>query len=115
MNPTFQATKGVPSAEAAQRQGLAIVVPDTHLGENKYQIRTKYDFGQGAGFYTDATEEPFKTTYNMHAHVHYDRAPGISQECVSLAWTDQRVLVDIVWEDTEHSLLHVRIHQNGQV
>ena len=28
-----------------------------------------YDFGQGAGFYVDATEEPFAANYRMWSYV----------------------------------------------
>jgi S-(hydroxymethyl)glutathione dehydrogenase/alcohol dehydrogenase len=61
-------TKGG-SFEAAQRQGLAIVVPDTSPRGEQVPDNDEYDFGQGAGFYIDATEEPFKTNYNMHTYI----------------------------------------------
>lgn len=28
-----------------------------------------WDFGTGAGFYVDATEEPWKTNYRMYSYV----------------------------------------------
>lgn len=29
----------------------------------------RYDFGTGAGFYVDATEEPWKNNYNMYSYI----------------------------------------------
>jgi hypothetical protein len=104
-------TKGG-SFEAAQRQGLAIVVPDTSPWGEQVPDNDEYDFGQGAGFIlmpqrSHSRQITTCTRTLRQSSRHFSR--------MSLAWTDQRVLVDIVWEDTEHSLLHLRIRQNGQV
>ena len=54
----------------AAELGLVIVAPDTsprglgHPGE-----ADSYDFGTGAGFYVDATAEPWRNGYRMHAYV----------------------------------------------
>jgi S-formylglutathione hydrolase len=54
----------------AAELGLVIVAPDTsprslgHPGEDD-----SYDFGTGAGFYVDATAEPWRNGYRMHAYV----------------------------------------------
>ena len=56
---------------AASKRGIAIVVPDTSPrghpsipGEDE-----AYDFGLGAGFYVDATVEPYSKHYNMYSYV----------------------------------------------
>ena len=55
---------------AAARHGLAVVYPDTsprglgHDGED-----AAYDFGTGAGFYVDATREPWRRGYRMASYV----------------------------------------------
>lgn len=54
----------------AAELGLVIVAPDTsprglgHPGEDD-----SYDFGTGAGFYVDATAEPWRNGYRMHSYV----------------------------------------------
>ena len=53
------------------RLGLALVAPDTSpRGEAVPDDPTgAYDFGLGAGFYVDATEEPFASNYRMWTYV----------------------------------------------
>ena len=54
----------------AAQLGLAVVAPDTsprglgYAGEDD-----SYDFGTGAGFYVDATEEPWAHGYRMYSYV----------------------------------------------
>jgi S-formylglutathione hydrolase len=51
--------------------GLALVAPDTSpRGEGvPSDPDGGWDFGQGAGFYVDATEPPWNQHYRMHSHV----------------------------------------------
>jgi S-formylglutathione hydrolase len=51
--------------------GLIFVAPDTSpRGENVPGDPAKaYDFGLGAGFYVDATQEPFASNYRMWSYV----------------------------------------------
>jgi S-formylglutathione hydrolase len=53
------------------RLGLVLVAPDTSpRGEAVPDDPTgAYDFGLGAGFYVDATEEPFASNYRMWTYV----------------------------------------------
>jgi S-formylglutathione hydrolase len=54
----------------AAELGLAIVVPDTSpRGLNLPGEAESYDFGLGAGFYVDATEEPWARGYRMYSYV----------------------------------------------
>lgn len=54
----------------ASEHGLAIVAPDTSpRGCNIEGEDDSWDFGTGAGFYVDATEEKWKTNYNMYSYV----------------------------------------------
>mmetsp|Transcript_11157 Transcript_11157/g.13947 ORF Transcript_11157/g.13947 Transcript_11157/m.13947 type:complete len:120 (+) Transcript_11157:23-382(+) len=43
----------------AANQGVAIVVPDTSPRGTEVPNDEAYDFGQGAGFYVNATQAPF--------------------------------------------------------
>lgn len=55
----------------AAELGIAIVVPDTSpRGEGVPDDPDgKYDFGLGAGFYLNATQEPWKKHYQMYSYV----------------------------------------------
>jgi S-formylglutathione hydrolase len=54
---------------ACAELGLAFVAPDTSpRGDDVPDVDT-YDFGKGAGFYVDATEEPWSSNYRMWSYV----------------------------------------------
>lgn len=54
----------------AAKHGVIIVAPDTSpRGCNIEGEDEAYDFGSGAGFYVDATEEKWKTNYRMYSYV----------------------------------------------
>jgi S-formylglutathione hydrolase len=54
---------------AAELAKLAIVLPDTSPRGIKVPDVDSYDLGQGAGFYLDATEEPYKKNYQMYSYI----------------------------------------------
>jgi len=55
---------------AAAELGLAIVCPDTSpRGTSFPGEHDSYDFGSGAGFYVNATQEPWSANYNMYDYV----------------------------------------------
>ncbi len=49
--------------------GLILVAPDTSPRGREIPDEPDYDFGQGAGFYVDATQGPFAANYRMHSYV----------------------------------------------
>src|SRR3712207_4805752 len=49
--------------------GLILAAPDTSPRGTEVPDDPDYDFGQGAGFYVDATEEPFAAHYRMASYV----------------------------------------------
>lgn len=53
----------------AAELGLAVVAPDTSPRGEDVPDDDAYDLGQGAGFYVDATEEPWKRHFNMFSYV----------------------------------------------
>lgn len=54
----------------ASELGLAIVCPDTSPRGSDYpKEHDSYDFGSGAGFYLNASVEPYAQTYRMHDYV----------------------------------------------
>ncbi|KAK7090004.1 hypothetical protein V1264_009867 [Littorina saxatilis] len=54
----------------ATEHGLILVAPDTSpRGVGIEGEDDSYDFGSGAGFYVDATQEKWKTNYRMYSYI----------------------------------------------
>jgi S-formylglutathione hydrolase len=65
-------TKGG-AIRAAAQHGLALVAPDTSpRGLDLPGEHDDWDFGSGAGFYVDATEEPWAAHYRMFSYVNHE-------------------------------------------
>ena len=61
----------------AAERGLILVMPDTSPREPQLPgDRESWDFGQGAGFYVDATQSPWAANYRMFSYV-TDELPGL--------------------------------------
>jgi S-formylglutathione hydrolase len=59
----------------AAKHGLALVAPDTsYRGVDLPGDGDAWDFGKGAGFYLDATMEPWKKHANMYSYVVHELA-----------------------------------------
>jgi S-formylglutathione hydrolase len=54
---------------AAAELGLAVVCPDTSPRGDGVPDDDAYDLGQGAGFYVDATQSPWRDHYRMYTYV----------------------------------------------
>lgn len=54
---------------AAARLGIAMVMPDTSPRGKEIADSTDYDLGQGAGFYLNATKEPWAAHYKMYDYI----------------------------------------------
>lgn len=54
----------------AAEHGLALVIPDTSpRGDAVPDVPERYDLGKGAGFYVNATQEPWATHYHMYDYM----------------------------------------------
>lgn len=53
----------------ATEHGLILVAPDTSPRGADVANDERYDLGQGAGFYVDATQAPWRAHYRMHDYV----------------------------------------------
>ncbi|MET0283623.1 MAG: S-formylglutathione hydrolase [Polyangiales bacterium] len=54
----------------AAKHGIALITPDTSPRSARFDGDDKdWDFGQGAGFYLDATQEPWSGAYRMGSYV----------------------------------------------
>ena len=70
----------------AARHGIAIVFPDTSpRGEDVADVPERYDLGQAAGFYVNATREPWRPHYQMFDYVNQELPTLIESELPLLA------------------------------
>ncbi len=64
----------------AAELGLVLIAPDTSPRHTGIQgAIEQWDFGEGAGFYVDATEAPWSTHFNMYSYV-ADELPKVITE-----------------------------------
>jgi S-formylglutathione hydrolase len=61
---------------ACAEHGVIFVAPDTSPRGEGVPNDDAYDFGQGAGFYVDATEEPWSTHFHMRRYIE-DELPAL--------------------------------------
>lgn len=53
----------------AEKHGVAVIIPDTSPRGEDVADDKGWDLGQGAGFYLNATQEPWKQNYQMHTYI----------------------------------------------
>lgn len=63
----------------AAEHGIAVVFPDTSPRGEDVADDEAYDLGKGAGFYVNATQEPWATHYQMWDYL-ADELPGLISE-----------------------------------
>ncbi|WP_380788648.1 S-formylglutathione hydrolase [Sphingomonas sp. R86521] len=61
---------------ACAEAGIVFVAPDTSPRGDGVPDDDAYDFGQGAGFYVDATEEPWAANFRMRSYIE-DELPAL--------------------------------------
>ena len=65
---------------ACAEHGIALIGPDTSPRGDEVPDDEAYDFGKGAGFYVDATEEPWATNFRMRSYVERELPELIAAE-----------------------------------
>ena len=55
--------------QKASELGLILIAPDTSPRGDQVPDEDGWDFGKGAGFYVDATQEPWDKNYNMYSYI----------------------------------------------
>lgn len=65
---------------ACAELGLIFIAPDTSPRGELVPDDDGYDFGQGAGFYVDATEAPWKDNFRMRSYVETELPALIASE-----------------------------------
>ena len=67
--------------EAAAKHGVIIVCPDTSpRGDDVPDDADSWQFGSGAGFYVDATEQPWRKNYSMYSYIALELPRLIGEE-----------------------------------
>lgn len=61
---------------ACAEHGVIFIAPDTSPRGDDVPDDDAYDFGQGAGFYVDATQEPWAANFRMRSYIE-DELPGL--------------------------------------
>ena len=64
--------------KACAEHGLIFVAPDTSPRGDEVPDDPEYDFGKGAGFYVDATQEPWRQHFQMRRYVEQELPPIIA-------------------------------------
>jgi S-formylglutathione hydrolase len=65
----------------AAKHGIALITPDTSPRSARFPgDDTDWDFGQGAGFYLDATAAPWSSAYGMYTYVTQELPALIERE-----------------------------------
>lgn len=71
------------------KYGFAVVFPDTSpRGANIKGEDEAYDFGTGAGFYVDATQEPWLNNYKMYSYIHSELQSELAKQFPQLDFED---------------------------
>lgn len=65
----------------AAEYGIALVIPDTSpRGADVPDVPERYDLGQGAGFYVNATRQPWSKHYHMYDYVTIELPALVEQQ-----------------------------------
>ena len=64
----------------AAELGLAILAPDTSPRGDDVPDDESYDFGKGAGFYLDATQEPWAKNFRMESYLIKELIPQVENQ-----------------------------------
>lgn len=73
----------------ASKYGFAVVFPDTSpRGELIPDEKESWDFGTGAGFYVNATQEPYNENYHMYSYIHEELLTALTKEFPQLDFTN---------------------------
>ena len=71
--------------------GLTFVAPDTSPRGEGVPDDPDYDFGQGAGFYVDATQAPYATNYRMWSYI-VDELPALIADAFAVDPARQSIM-----------------------
>lgn len=65
---------------ACAEHGIIFIAPDTSPRGDEVPDDESWDFGKGAGFYVDATQEPWARNYRMRSYIEHELPELIAAE-----------------------------------
>lgn len=74
----------------AAEHGVILIAPDTSPRGDDAPDDEAYDFGKGAGFYVDATEQPWSANFRMRSYIE-DELPAIVAAALPVDLTRQGI------------------------
>lgn len=74
----------------AAEHGIALIFPDTSPRGESVSDDESYDLGQGAGFYVNATQDPWKTNFQMWDYI-TEELPALIAEKFSIDMDRQSI------------------------
>ena len=77
---------------ACAEHGIVFVAPDTSPRGDDVPDDEAWDMGQGAGFYVDATEEPWRRHYRMRSYVEDELPALVAREFPMIDMTRQGIM-----------------------
>ena len=78
---------------ACAEHGIILVGPDTSPRGDDVPDDEAYDFGKGAGFYVDATQEPWARHFHMRSYVEQE-LPALIADAFPCEWEPEGITVD---------------------
>jgi len=69
---------------ACAEHGVIFIAPDTSPRGDDVPDDAAYDFGKGAGFYVDASEEPWRANFRMKSYIE-DELPAVVAAAFAMA------------------------------
>ncbi len=76
---------------ACAEHGVIFIAPDTSPRGEGVPDAEGYDFGQGAGFYVDATEEPWSANFRMKSYVEEELPALVAAEFLTADLSRQAI------------------------
>ncbi|MDN3644590.1 S-formylglutathione hydrolase [Pontixanthobacter aestiaquae] len=76
---------------ACAEHGVIFIAPDTSPRGENVPDDEAYDFGQGAGFYVDATKDPWAKTYRMRSYIESELPALIAEHFPAADMTRQGI------------------------
>jgi S-formylglutathione hydrolase len=64
--------------KACAQHGIVFVAPDTSPRGDDVPDDPEYDFGKGAGFYVDATQDPWSRHFHMRSYIERELPPIVA-------------------------------------
>ena len=105
------ATMKAGAQRVAAELGLMLVMPDTSPRDTGFEGATgDWEFGEGAGFYLDATQAPWSSRFRMESHVVHE-LPAVVRPGLPILLAEGRMRLEVISVDRQD--VHCRVVRGG--